>query len=39
MKIMLQDAIASVDDYDFEIEHALVKQLGARPLPFPGMDS
>lgn len=36
---MLQDAIASVDDYEFEIEHALGKQLGARPLPFPGMDS
>ena len=36
---MLQDAIASVDDYEFEIETALAKQLGAKPLPFPGMDS
>ena len=36
---MLQDAISSVDDYEFEIEQYLSKQLGAIPLPFPGMDS
>ena len=36
---MLQDAISSVDDYEFEIENALARQLGAKPLPFPGMDS
>lgn len=36
---MLQDAIASVDDYKFEIEVSLAKQLGAKPLPFKGMDS
>lgn len=36
---MLQDAIASVDDYEFDIETALARQLGAKPLPFPGMDS
>lgn len=36
---MLQEVIAGVDDYSFEIEDALDKQLGARPLPFPGMDS
>ena len=36
---MLQEAIASVEDYDFEIESILAKQLGAVPLPFPGMDS
>lgn len=36
---MLQDAIASVDDYEFEIESALARQLGSKPLPFPGMDS
>lgn len=35
---MLQEAIASVEDYDFEIESILAKQLGAVPLPFPGMD-
>jgi len=36
---MLQDVVASVDDTDFEIEDALDKQLGSRPMPFPGMDS
>jgi cleavage and polyadenylation specificity factor subunit 4 len=35
---MLQDAISNVDDYEFDIEHYLAKQLGAIPLPFPGMD-
>ena len=36
---MLQDVISNVDDYEFEIEQYLSKQLGAIPLPFPGMDS
>ena len=36
---MLQELVASVEDYRFEIEDALDKQLGARPIPFPGMDS
>lgn len=31
--------MAGVEDYEFEIEDALAKQLGARPMPFPGMDS
>ena len=36
---MLQDLVNNVDDYEFEIEDALAKQLGCRPMPFPGMDS
>ena len=36
---MLQDVVASVEDTEFEIEDALDKQLGSRPMPFPGMDS
>ena len=36
---MLQDIVSSVDDSDFEIEDALARQLGAKPMPFPGMDS
>ena len=36
---MLQDIVASVNDSEFEIEDALAKQLGAKPMPFPGMDS
>lgn len=36
---MLQEYIASVEDYDFEIEQLLADQVGAIPLPFPGMDS
>ena len=37
--IMLQEYISSVDDYEFEIEQLLAEQVGAIPLPFPGMDS
>ncbi len=36
---MLAEVLAGVEDYNFEIEAALDKQLGARPLPFAGMDS
>ena len=36
---MLQELISGVDCSKFDIEDALDKQLGARPLPFPGMDS
>ena len=36
---MLQDIVASVEDTEFEIEDALDKQLGSRPMPFVGMDS
>ena len=36
---MLQDLVGGVEGSRFEIEDALDKQLGARPLPFPGMDS
>ena len=36
---MLQEAISSVADYEFEIEEIIAKQVGAVPLPFPGMDS
>ncbi len=36
---MLQELVSGVDGCRFEIEDALDKQLGARPLPFPGMDS
>ena len=37
-KTMLQEAISTVD-YEFEIEEIIAKQVGAVPLPFPGMDS
>lgn len=36
---MLQDLISGLENSKFDIEDALDKQLGARPLPFPGMDS
>ena len=36
---MLQELASAVEGSRFEIEDALDKQLGARPLPFPGMDS
>lgn len=36
---MLQELVSGVEGSRFEIEDALDKQLGARPLPFPGMDS
>lgn len=35
----MQERVAPVDDYQFDIEIALAKQLGAKPLPFVGMDS
>ena len=35
---MLQELVSGVEG-KFDIEDALDKQLGARPLPFPGMDS
>ena len=36
---MLAELVGGVEDDRFEIEDALEKQLGARPMPFPGMDS
>ena len=36
---MLREAVSSVDDYEFEIEDQLERQVGTRPLPFPKMDS
>lgn len=36
---MLREAVSSVEDYEFEIEEQLEKQVGTRPLPFPKMDS
>ncbi len=36
---MLQDLVSGVDDYEFEIEDDLAQQRGAKPMPFPGMDS
>lgn len=36
---MLAELVGGVEDDRFEIEEALEKQLGARPMPFPGMDS
>lgn len=35
----MQDVVAPVDNIVFDIEIALNNQLGAQPLPFPGMDS
>lgn len=35
----MQELIASVDHIKFELEIAVEQQLGAQPLPFPGMDS
>ena len=35
----LEHIVGDVNDYEFEIEGDLSKQLGARPMPFPGMDS
>uniref|UniRef100_A0AAY4BVA3 Cleavage and polyadenylation specificity factor subunit 4 n=1 Tax=Denticeps clupeoides TaxID=299321 RepID=A0AAY4BVA3_9TELE len=34
----MQDLIASVDHVKFDLEIAVEQQLGAQPLPFPGMD-
>jgi hypothetical protein len=36
---MLQELVSGVEGSKFDIEDALDRQLGARPLPFPGMDS
>ena len=36
---MLAEIVGSVENDRFEIEDALDNQLGARPMPFPGMDS
>ena len=35
----MQELIASVDHIKFDLEIAVEQQLGAQPLPFPGMDS
>lgn len=35
----MQELIASVDHIKFDLELAVEQQLGAQPLPFPGMDS
>lgn len=37
--VIMQDLVAGVDHVKFDIEVALELQLGALPLPFPGMDS
>ncbi|OXB82781.1 UNVERIFIED_CONTAM: hypothetical protein H355_000479 [Colinus virginianus] len=34
----MQELIASVDHIKFDLELAVEQQLGAQPLPFPGMD-
>lgn len=35
----MQELIASADHFKFDLEFAVEQQLGAQPLPFPGMDS
>lgn len=35
----MQEVVANVADIKFDVEIALERQLGALPLPFPGMDS
>lgn len=35
----MQDLLANVDHIKFDLEIAVEQQLGAQPLPFPGMDS
>ena len=35
----MQDVVSNVNNVKFDIEVALEQQLGAQPLPFPGMDS
>lgn len=37
--VMLEELVSGCEGVKFDIEDALDKQLGARPLPFPGMDS
>ena len=34
----MEEVLASVDDMMFDVEMALEQQIGALPLPFPGMD-
>ncbi|TMS15707.1 Cleavage and polyadenylation specificity factor subunit 4 [Larimichthys crocea] len=34
----MQDLLANVDHIKFDLEIAVQQQLGAQPLPFPGMD-
>ena len=36
---MLEELVSGCEGVKFDIEDALDRQLGARPLPFPGMDS
>lgn len=35
----MQELLANVDHIKFDLEIAVEQQLGAQPLPFPGMDS
>lgn len=35
----MQEAIASIEGLRFDVEDYLQSQVGAQPLPFPGMDS
>lgn len=35
----MQELISCVDHIKFDLEMAVEQQLGAQPLPFPGMDS
>jgi cleavage and polyadenylation specificity factor subunit 4 len=35
----MDSLIAPINNIKFDIEVALEQQLGAQPLPFPGMDS
>lgn len=37
--LKMQELIANVDHLKFDLEIAVEQQLGAQPLPFPGMDS
>ena len=37
--VVMEDIIANVDDFQFDVEIALSQQKGIQPLPFPGMDS
>jgi len=36
--MIMEDIVASVDEFKFDIEVALMQQIGIQPLPFPGMD-
>ena len=35
----MEELLCPVDHIKFDIEYALEHQIGAKPLPFPGMDS